>query len=312
LTLWIVLCSPLLLMDNVHWLIRTKGIEEARRQAVTKRERQVVEAAYQVLSDDDERIGFSYSGFALTSLPHKPIKELTWKRECPNLKLVIQSGVDGNEKPLGLPYGSYARYILLFLQSEAVKTRSRDIQLGRSMRVWLGTMGLSIGGTTYRMANEQARRISGCTLNFFTDRGNGELMRRGGFVDGAITMTDVLSEQPSLWQERVLLNEEFYRALVQRPVPVSENALKAIGPRSMVIDVYIWLAYRLHALKRDMEVSWPALNGQFGAGFGREWDFRRHFLPALELALAAYPDARVTLGKRGLILHPSRPAIARA
>jgi hypothetical protein len=180
LTLWIVLCSPLLLMDNVHWLIRTKGIEEARRQAVTKRERQVVEAAYQVLSDDDERIGFSYSGFALTSLPHKPIKELTWKRECPNLKLVIQSGVDGNEKPLGLPYGSYARYILLFLQSEAVKTRSRDIQLGRSMRVWLGTMGLSIGGTTYRMANEQARRISGCTLNFFTDRGNGELMRRGG------------------------------------------------------------------------------------------------------------------------------------
>ena len=70
-------------MDNVHWLIRTKGIEEARRQAVTKRERQVVEAAYQVLSDDDERIGFSYSGFALTSLPHKPIKELTWKRECP-------------------------------------------------------------------------------------------------------------------------------------------------------------------------------------------------------------------------------------
>ena len=146
-------------MDNVHWLIRTKGIEEARRQAVTKRERQVVEAAYQVLSDDEERIGFSYSGFALTSLPHKPIQELTWKREGPNLILWLQSGLDGNGKALGLPYGSYARYILLFLQSEAVKTRSRDIQLGRSMRVWLGTMGLSIGGTTYRMANEQARRI---------------------------------------------------------------------------------------------------------------------------------------------------------
>jgi hypothetical protein len=48
------------------------------------------------------------------------------------------------------------------------------------------------------MANEQARRISGCTLNFFIDRGNRELMRRGGFVDGAISMTDVLSDQPSL------------------------------------------------------------------------------------------------------------------
>ena len=38
------------------------------------------------------------------------------------------------------------------------------------------------------MANEQARRISGCTLHFFADHGNRELMRRAGFVDGAITM----------------------------------------------------------------------------------------------------------------------------
>ncbi|MBV8522633.1 MAG: pirin [Acetobacteraceae bacterium] len=298
-------------MENVHWLIRTQGIEEARRQAVTKRERQVVEAAYQVMSEEDERIGFSYSGFALTSLPHKPVHEQSWKREGHNLILWLQSGLDGSGKPLGVPYGSYARFILLFLQSQAVKTRSREIELGRSMRSWLGTMGLSIGGMTYRMVNEQARRISGCTLHFFAEHGNRELMRRGGFVDGAITMTDVLSDQPSLWQERVLLNEEFYKALIEHPVPVSETALKAIGPRSLVIDVYIWLSYRLHALKRSTEVSWPALCDQFGAGFGRQRDFRKHFLEALELALAAYPDARVTLGERGVILHQSRPAIAK-
>ena len=64
--------------------------------------------------------------------------------------------------------------------------------------------------------------------------------------------------EPSLWQERVLLNEEFYRALREHPVPVSEAALRAIGPRSMVIDIYIWLAYRLHALRRDVEVSWQS------------------------------------------------------
>ena len=107
-------------------------------------------------------------------------------------------------------------------------------------------------------------------------------------------------------------NEEFYRALIEHPVPVSETALKAIGPRSLVIDVYIWLAYRLHALKTNTEVGWPALHTQFGGGFDRMRRFREHFLEALELALAAYPDARVSLGERGLILHPSRPAIARA
>jgi hypothetical protein len=80
----------------------------------------------------------------------------------------------------------------------------------------------------------------------------------------------------------------------------------------MVIDVYIWLAYRLHALRKDIEVSWPAMYSQFGQGYSRLRDFRRDFIQALELASATYPEARVGLGEHGIILRPSRPAIAKA
>jgi hypothetical protein len=299
------------IMAEVHRLIVQKGVEEARRQAITKHERVIVEAAYQVLSEEADKLGFTYSGFALTSLPHKPQTDMVWRREGHNLTMLVQSGVDRSGAALGVPYGSYARFILLFLQSEAIKTSSREIELGRSMRVWLGNMGLSIGGTTYRMVNEQARRISGCTLTFYADRDHKEIMRRGGFVDGAITMADMLGDQPSLWQERVLLNEEFYRALQSHPVPLSETALRAIGPRSMVLDIYIWLAYRLHALKTDVEVSWPSLYAQFGAGYGRLRDFRAGFLAGLELAVAVYPEARISLDDHGVVLRPSRPAVAK-
>lgn len=295
-------------MSEVHQLIVRHGIQQARRQAVTKHERQVVEAAYQVLSDEAEKIGFTYSGFALTSLPHRPQTDTTWRREGHNLTMLITSGVDRAGMPLGLPFGSYARFILLFLQSEAIRTGSREVELGRSMRAWLGSMGLSIGGKTYKQVTDQARRISGCTLTFYADRQGTELMRRAGFVDGAINLTDI-GEQPSLWQERVLLNEEFFRALREHPVPLSEAALRAIGPRSMVIDTYIWLAYRLHALKREMEIGWPALYSQFGAGYGQIRFFRRHFIECIALATAAYPEARVDLSDRGLILRPSRPAV---
>ena len=106
----------------------------------------MIETAYRVLSDDAEKMGFTYSGFALTSLPHKPQTELVWRRDGHNITMLIESGRDRTGKPLGLPYGSYARFILLFLQSEAIRTQSREIELGRSMRVWLGNMGLSIGG----------------------------------------------------------------------------------------------------------------------------------------------------------------------
>ena len=235
-------------MADVHQLIIQNGIDVARRQAASRHERALIEAAYQVLSEDAEKMGFTYSGFALTSLPHKPQNELVWRREGHNVTMLVESGRDRQGKAVGLPYGSYARFILLFLQSEAVRTQSREIELGRSMRVWLGTMGLSIGGTTYRMVAEQARRISHCRLQFFADREGHELMSHGGFVDGSISMSGVAGDQPSLWQDRVMLNDAFYRALREHPVPVSEAALRAIGPRSMVIDVYVWLAYRLHSL----------------------------------------------------------------
>jgi hypothetical protein len=263
-------------MAEVHQLIIRHGIEEARRQAATKHERHLVEAAYRVLSEDAEKMGFTYSGFALTSLPHKPQSQLVWRREGHNLTLLLESGRDRLGKALGLPHGSYARFILLFLQTEAVRTGSREIELGRSMRVWLGSMGLSIGGTTYKMVTEQARRISGCRLTFYADKDRRELMRHGGFVDGAISMYGNTDYQPALWQERVLLNEEFYRAL-----------------------------------RKDVEVSWPAVYSQFGPGYSRLRDFRRDFIRALELAVAAYPEARVGLGERGVVLRPSRPAIAR-
>jgi hypothetical protein len=298
-------------MAEIHQTIIRYGIEAARSQATTKHGRMLVEAAYQVLAEDAEKIGFTYGGFALTSLPHKPQKETLWRREGHNIVLLVESGRDRSGTPVGLPYGSYARFILLFLQSEAVRTVSREIELGRSMRVWLGTMGLSIGGTTYKMVSEQAKRISACRLQFFTDRDGHELMRHGGFVDGSISMAGVSGDQPGLWQERVLLNEEFYQALREHPVPVSESALRAIGPRSMAIDIYIWLAYRLHAIRHDAEVGWPALYSQFGSGFQLIRKFRGHFIECLELALAAYPDAHVSIGGRGVVLHPSRPAIAK-
>jgi hypothetical protein len=299
-------------MAEVHKLILQHGIEEARRLAISKHDRQLVEAAYRVLSEDAEKMGFTYSGFALTSLPHKPQTDLLWRREGHNLTLLLESGRDRSGKPLGLPYGSYARFILLFLQTEAIRTGSREIELGRSMRVWLGSMGLSIGGTTYKMVTEQARRISGCRLTFYADKGSREIMRHGGFVDGAISMYGSAESQETLWQERIVLNQEFYRALREHPVPVSEAALRAIGPRSMVIDVYIWLAYRLHVLRRDVDVSWPAIYSQFGLGYSRLRDFRRDFVQALELAVAAYPGAQVGFGDRGIVLRPSPPAVARA
>ena len=279
--------------------------------ASTKAERAAVEAAALVPSEEESRLGITHAGFAMTSLPHKRIEDGFWRREGHRTTLLVESGRTRNGNLVGVPYGSIARLILLYLQTEAIRTNTPEVELGKSMKSWMSRMSLTTGGKTYQLVTEQARRISACRLTFFTDRENGgESRHNGAFVQDAITFANVIDEdQRGLWQDRVRLDPSFWRSLKDHPVPVREEAIQAIGTRSLAIDVYIWLAYRLHSLGKPTSVSWAAVHGQFGAGFRLVRQIKPTFIEALNMALAVYPEARVDADKQGLILHPSPPAV---
>jgi len=86
--------------------------------------------------------------------------------------------------------------------------------------------------------------------------------------------------------------------------------LRELAAKSVSLDVYIWLAYRLHTLQKPTPVRWQALYAQFGSGYDRMRAFRDRFAGALAAAVVAYPEAHVEMGEDGLILHPSRPPVA--
>ena len=298
-------------MGQVHQLILTQGVEAARAQALDKAERQAIDAAYEVLSDEKGRIGVAHAGFAMAALPHKKTSEAIWEKDGGTVKLLVESGLDAERNPVGIPYGSIARMILLYLQTQAVRTRSREIELGASMNAWLKAMDIPVGGKTYQVVREQSRRISRCRLTFFRRTEKAEMVTNGAFVRDAILPLGSTHAQSSLWQERVRLDEGFYQSLIEHPLPLRQAAVREISSRSMAIDLYVWLAYRLHALSSPVPVSWHALRRQFGAGYSELRFFRRDLLPNLKLALAVYPEARVNVDEKdGLTLYPSLPPVA--
>lgn len=300
-------------MGEVHQLILRDGIEAARAQAESKAQRQAIKAAAVVLAEEDSRLGITHAGFAMTSLPHKRTEAAFWKRQGNRTTLLVEAGRDREGELIGVPYGSIARLILLYLQTEAIRTGNPEVELGRSMKAWMTRMSLSAGGKTYQLVTEQARRISGCRLTFFTNLANAELRSNGAFVQSSISLAGLADEsQPALWQDKVRLDDGFWRSLKEHPVPVREEALRAIGTRSFAIDVYIWLAYRLHSLTKPTPVTWPAIHAQFGAGFKLVRQIKPTFHEALQMALAVYPEARVEVEEQGIVLHPSLPAVPRA
>jgi hypothetical protein len=108
-----------------------------------------------------------------------------------------------------------------------------------------------------------------------------------------------------------MLSQSFFDELKKHPVPVEEAAVRQIANNSVALDVYCWLAYRLHSLNTPITVSWKALHGQFGRSVARLDHFKDHFRTVLALATSVYPDANVEEADSGvgLILKPSKPPV---
>jgi hypothetical protein len=169
-------------MGDVHRLVLRHGVEEARGMVASKADGRAIDAAAAILAEEESRLGITHAGFAMTGPPHKATSAPVWRRKGPRTTLLVASGHDRKGALIGVTYGSMARLILLYLQTEAVRSGSQEVELGRSMNAWIGRMGVSVGGRTYALVAEQARRISACQLTFFTDRENGSvgLTRFGG------------------------------------------------------------------------------------------------------------------------------------
>jgi Plasmid encoded RepA protein len=301
------------IMAEVHALLMAHGKEATLRADV---DRAVVEAAARYLSSEDTDIGYLFSGWAQAALPHRRLPDdAAWQVTTDRVTLIVQPGLrptaSGTPVSVGVPYGSRARLILLYLQTEAVRTNSREIELGRSLHAWLRRLDIPIGGKQMASVRDQAERISRCRLSFQIKQGN-----RTGLVNQNILDTSMFIEdehaQGGLFVERASLSQSFFDELKKHPVPVEEAAVRQIANNSLALDVYCWLAYRLHSLNAPITVSWKALHAQFGRSVARLDHFKDHFRTVLALATSVYPDANVdeTPTGNGLILNPSKPPVA--
>src|SRR5918997_846093 len=283
---WTVVSAEDVLRGRLHRRLEAIGVDRARDLVATPLDRRCIDAAHLVLSDEAGAPGYVHAGFAMTALPHKRTDAPEWVRDGADIRLRIESGKTHDGTVVGVPFGYVARLILLYLQTEAIKTRSREVELGRSMHRWLGAMGLNSGGKGYEAVREQSRRLSLCRLTFYRVAEGSEAVLNGGFVREAILPGRDTGAQLSLWRETVVLDEVFYESLIRHPLPVREAAIRALAGRSMAVDFLIWLSYRLHHLERPTKVPWPAFYRQFGGGFALARQFRAHAREALALALA--------------------------
>lgn len=304
-------------MAEVHHLLETVGKRVAVEQNLVARD--VIEAAAMYMADEDNALSFAYAGWAQCALPHRRIPDgQPWEVICDRMRLLVEPGRrptgrdgEGPMELVGVPFGAYPRLILIYLQTEALKTNSREVELGSSWRDWMSRIGVSWGGNTGKAVREQAELLSRCRLTFHI-AGNGKT----GLVNQSIVDRAIFLEAPQtdrqgrLSLESAKLSEQFFEALKQHPIPLEESAVQALANNSAALDAYIWLAYRLHALAAPRLVTWAALKAQHGTGYRNLHHFKPRFVGILAMATAVYPEAKIEVVDEGVILKPSKPPVA--
>ena len=81
-------------------------------------------------------------------------------------------------------------------------------------------------------------------------------------------------DEQGLWDSQIELGEKFFHEILQHPVPLDLNILKALKRSSLGLDLYLWLTYRTFTLRRPLRLSWARLYRQFGAEPARANDNR--------------------------------------
>lgn len=266
-------------------------------------------------------LAFMARALVQATMPHSKPKtnEFTRTNGAFSMTMLAPSAV-------GLPYGTIPRLLMAWLTTEAVRTKSPNIELGSSLSGFMADVGIGAAtggrwGSITRLRDQTNRLFRSYISCSYTG-----LETESGFeIDAAQNVLFVdkyelwwsprQADQGLLWQSNVNLNPTFFDEITRHPVPVDMRALRALKKSPLALDIYCWLTYRMSYLRKETHIPWEVLQMQFGAGYPQtprgKRDFKAKFLQRMKTVHLVYPLANLDQTDTALVLHPSHTHIRR-
>ena len=268
--------------------------------------------AIQMQPPSKQDIMFCHSILAQLCLPRVRVDGREFHQRSGAAWISLQAGMlDEGEGPVWqpVPHGVMARLLLISICTHAVRCHKHDIDVEDKAAGFLKRLRYDLQGWRYTTLRQQLHAWAACRL---------QLGFQGHTVNSQpIHQFDAWLPRASgadgRWPKVLQLSQEFYAEVIQHGVPLDRRAVTALKGSSLAMDIYVWLAYRLHQIGRQpVHVSWRALMRQFAhspSGRHAAQTFQRSFLRALRQSLVVYPGARVTPIEGGINLFHSQPPI---
>ncbi|MFI8977317.1 replication protein RepA [Nocardia asteroides] len=276
-------------------------------------------------ANGEQEIGYMGRLFTQFSLPYKdPGDAVVWGRQSGNVKITVQPGAtidNGVHRSYGYPFGGIPRLVLAHITTEVIRTSEERIDLGASQNAFMRTVGLgrATGGRTGNIARFQTQTERLLRANIVIDLKDPKQQARSSALKLSVASSwdlwwsdglDSDARTPRGKNSSVTVSSEFYRQVMDHPVPVDMKVLNALQGSPMAMDIYIWLTYRMYALETPYMISWENLMLQFGSNLSDtkqgKHQFKNDFEKRLKSVVQYWEDLKVDVDRaRGLMLYPS-------
>jgi hypothetical protein len=253
---------------------------------------------------DAGALGFMARAMVQATLPHRRVLSNEFERRNGAFTLSLMAPAK-----IGLPYGALPRLILAWLTTEAVKTQSRELELGESLSSFMRQLELlptgGRWGSITRLKDQITRLFaSTVSVSYIQPDKYAEMGYRLA-QQSQLWWNAKDPEQTALWRSSVTLTESFFKEVTEHPIPVDMRAIQALKRSPMALDIYCWLTYRASYSTKPSLIPWSKLAMQFGCDYGRTRDFKASFLTEARKVAILYARARFETTHEGLIIKPS-------
>lgn len=282
---------------------------------ITPQQSKLLDVAAEIatIPPSGEDMAFTHTVLCQVGLPRAKVEGREFMRQSGAAWVNVQAGyLDEGRGPVlqPIPYGVMPRLGLAWVSTFAVRNKEREIPIGDSAAEFLRLMGMESDGRRYTTLRKQMHALAAARLQLgFKGRTfNGQPVQQ---FDAWVANHD--TQQRALWPGVMVLSEDYFTSLIESAVPLDNRALHALKGSALSLDVYAWLAHRLHRIEgRGIPLHWKPLREQFAQeykGKDPDKDFKKEFLPTLKKVLAVYPQAKVKVVTGGLVLMGSPPPI---
>jgi hypothetical protein len=307
--------------QQIHALLMTRGHTAAAELAREAGQADLFERVSAVASEAPTP-SFLHSALCAMSLPvRRPVDDQApIIRQDGQYTLVITPkpvlvSVGGQQQLsiLGVPYGSLPRLVLIHIMTQAVRNKSRHVELGNSFTDWMRRLGfrtISYGPRgSATLIRQQLDRLLACEWMIRWDSDPAQPHREFGVKEIKLTNEYVgVDRKNGSFVREIFLTEGFFDHLRKHAVPLNEHAIRQLRDSATALDLYTWLAYRLPRInpKRPASLSWQQLAVHFGNDRTNIRKFRQTVREAWNQQVSGvYPEARAEFDTSVIRLYAS-------